>query len=338
MEIIMKRELLKFLRCPKSGHFLELEETNVDYENKTDLTNDIENGWLVSEDKQHRYPIRDGIPRFVPELNYADSFGMQWNHFSKTQLDSHSGHAISANRFWEATAWNPEEMKECWVLDVGCGSGRFAEIALNAGAQVVALDYSSAVDACYDNLKQHPNLHVVQGDIYTLPFSPESFHYVYSLGVLQHTPNVAKAFAALPYMVMSGGRLCVDCYEKSFKNRMLPKYWLRPLTKRIAKPQLFSRLKRLVPVLLIFSRTLGCVPVIGKLLKRMVPVADYKNILPLSKRQLREWALLDTFDWLSPEYDSPQTSKRLRLWFEESGLDGIEVLKAGHLVGRGQKV
>ena len=34
-----------------------------------------------------------------------------------------------------------------WVLDAGCGMGRFAEIALKIGAQVVALDYSNAVDA-----------------------------------------------------------------------------------------------------------------------------------------------------------------------------------------------
>ena len=130
---------------------------------------------------------------------------MQWNHFARTQLDSHSGHPISANRFWKATGWHATEMKDAWVLDVGCGSGRFAEVALNAGAHVVALDYSSAVDACYTNLENHPNLYVVQGDIYALPFVPESFDYVYSLGVLQHTPDVGSAFAALPRMLAGGG-------------------------------------------------------------------------------------------------------------------------------------
>jgi len=69
----------------------------------------------------------------------------------------------------------------------------------------VALDYSSAVDACYANLKHHPNLHIVQGDIYALPFEPGNFQFVYSLGVLQHTPNVAAAFAALPPMLKGGG-------------------------------------------------------------------------------------------------------------------------------------
>jgi len=62
---------------------------------------------------------------------------------------------------------------------------------------MMALDYLSAVDACYANLKDHPNLHVVQGDIYELPFAKGAFSFIYSLGVLQHTPDVAKVFAAL---------------------------------------------------------------------------------------------------------------------------------------------
>ena len=69
----------------------------------------------------------------------------------------------------------------------------------------MALDYSSAVDACYTNLKHYPNLHVVQGDIYALPFPKGFFPYVYSFGVLMCTPNVERAFAEIPPMVAAGG-------------------------------------------------------------------------------------------------------------------------------------
>ena len=55
-------------------------------------------------------------------------------------------------------------------------AGRFTEIALNAATKVVAFDYSSAVDACYADFKPHPNLHVVQGDIYGLLFPKDFFH------------------------------------------------------------------------------------------------------------------------------------------------------------------
>lgn len=199
----MKTELLSILRCPRTRQRLYVVAD--DGSTIAEAQTDIQTGWLVSENRNERYPLRGGIPRFVPETNYADNFGMQWNHFRQTQLDSYSGHPISADRFWKATGWSPENLKNQWVLDVGCGAGRFAEVALNAGATVVALDYSSAVDACYANLRQHPNLYVVQGDIYALPFAAGMFPFVYSLGVLQHTPDVAKAFAALPPMVLGGG-------------------------------------------------------------------------------------------------------------------------------------
>lgn len=203
----MKIELIEVLRCPKTKQRLTLEQP--EYRN-----GEIYAGSLVAENGEYRYPIRDSIPRFVPETNYADSFGMQWNKFRQTQLDSYSGHPISADRFWKATGWRPEDMCGKWVLDAGCGAGRFAEIALHAGAKVIALDYSSAVDACFANLKHYENLHVVQGDIYALPFPNLLFPFVYSIGVLQHTPDVARAFASLPPMVGAEGRLCADFYWK----------------------------------------------------------------------------------------------------------------------------
>src|SRR5687768_6282169 len=137
----MKRALLDVLRCPATGATLRIEEPEWDGER-------LRNGRLVTADGSHSYPVREYIPRFVPASNYADNFGMQWNEFRTTQLDSHSGRDISADRFWRATGWRPEQLKGKWLLDAGCGAGRFAEVALQAGAIVVALDYSSAADAC----------------------------------------------------------------------------------------------------------------------------------------------------------------------------------------------
>lgn len=326
----MKTELLEMLRCPRTGKKLAIESND-------NFTEEIKNGMLISEDGMHRYPIINGIPRFVDQVNYAENFGSQWNMFRKTQLDSYSGVPISADRFWLATNWNPDALSGQWVLDVGCGAGRFAEVALKAGAKVVALDYSSAVDACYENLKDHQNLYVVQGDIYALPFGDGVFPYIYSLGVLQHTPDVAKAFNSLPPKLSPGGYLCVDYYWKRLRTVLNAKYLLRPFTKRMDHQKLFTFLQPKIPALLVMSRCLGAVPFIGKGLKRLVPVADYDGIFPLTKEQLREWALLDTFDALGPQFDSPQTFATVRRRFEEAGFINIEVGHWGHLVGRGSK-
>src|SRR5688572_18522148 len=99
----MKATFLDILRCPQSGQRLLLEQPHY-HEDR------IKTGWLVSDSGAHRYPIRDFVPRFVPESNYADNFGMQWNKFRKTQLDSYTGRPISANRFWQATGWVPKDL------------------------------------------------------------------------------------------------------------------------------------------------------------------------------------------------------------------------------------
>jgi len=322
----MRSEFLEILRCPQTGEQLVLDQPEYVGER-------IRSGWLVSP--QHRYLVRDFVPRFVSNSNYAESFGMQWNRFRQTQLDSYSGHPISAQRFWRTTAWHPRDLEGTWVLDAGCGAGRFAEIALEAGARVVALDYSRAVDACYANLLNHPNLSVVQGDIYALPLQRSFFQFVYSLGVLQHTPDVARAVAALPPMLAPGGRLCVDFYQKSWRNVLLPKYWLRPLTIRMPADRLFTICELLVPRLLRLSRFVSRLPLLGGWLGRLIPVANYSGTLPLSEQQHMEWSLLDTFDWLSPRFDNPQTAYTVKRWLEAAGLQHVEVLRTDHLTGRG---
>lgn len=318
--------LLEVLRCPSSGGALR-------------VVTDPKGGVIAlkSESDGKCYPVKGGIPRFVPESNYADNFGMQWKLFSHTQLDSRSGIRLSQDRFEHATKWTADRLAGRLVLDAGCGAGRFAEIALQAGAHVIALDYSTAVDACLANLRAHPRLLVVQGDIYSLPFGPGSFDFIYSLGVLQHTPDVRRAFMSLPRMLKPGGEICVDYYERWWGSALLPKYWLRPLTKRMRRDRLFRFLEAATPALLGVSDLVGRVPLAGKVLRRAIPVANYRGVHPLDEQQLREWALLDTFDWLSPAFDNPQSAETAKRWMVEAGLESVTVEKAGHLVARGRR-
>jgi SAM-dependent methyltransferase len=328
----MKRELLQILRCPQCYEQLRFSPADPS-------VSDVRDGRLeCAGPKRHQYAIQNSIPRFVPPQNYATNFGFQWNKFRLTQLDSHSGTTITRDRFFASTGWKPDEMSGRRVLDVGCGAGRFAEIALETGAEVVALDYSSAVDACWENNREKGVLHCVQGDIYKLPFVSGSFDLVYCLGVLQHTPDVDAAFAALTGQLKPGGALAVDVYPKLWQNLASAKDWIRPLTRRMDRMNLFRMVENyLVPILLPVSVALGRVPLIGRKLRRLIPVSNYDGILPLTPEQLREWAVLDTYDMLAPMYDRPQTARTVREWFEGSGFKNVEVFRAGHLVGRGRK-
>src|SRR5205823_9657548 len=77
------------------------------------------------------YPVRDGIPRFVDELDYVESFGEQWKRYRRVQLDSETGKSLSRTRLLDGTGWSPEELRDELVLEVGCGAGRFTEVLLD---------------------------------------------------------------------------------------------------------------------------------------------------------------------------------------------------------------
>lgn len=328
----MKRELLDILRCPQCGGKFDLRAPQFG-------ADEIESGSLACSGTEcHAFPITGSIPRFVPAENYAANFGFQWNRFRQTQLDSYSGTHISRDRFFASTGWDPKQMAGKRVLDAGCGAGRFAEIALASGANVVALDYSTAVDACWLNNREKGTIHCVQGDIYHLPFAPGSFDYVYCLGVLQHTPDVKKAFLALVAAPRNGGKLAVDVYPRSWQSIVSGKDLLRPITKRMDRMRLFSVVEKLlVPLLLPVSLLVGRAPLIGRKIRRLIPVSNYQGVFPLNPNQLREWAVLDTYDMLAPTYDNPQTPATLREWLTKARLKDIEVEDVGHLVGRGTK-
>lgn len=324
----MNRDLLEILCCPACRGDLTLTGDTG--------TGPIESGTLRCGKCAGEYPIRNGIGRFVPAENYADNFGLQWNRFSKTQFDSHTGVPISRNRFFAATGWTAEELKGKRVLDVGCGSGRFAEVALSTGARLVALDYSNAVDACKTNLAG-PNSDFLQADVYRLPFKPGVFDYVYCIGVLQNTPDPDAAFRALLGPLKVSGKVAGDIYPKTWMAVLWPKYWMRPITRRIRPEKLFGFVEGMVRTLLPVSRLLGRIPLLGRKLRWFVPVANYEGIYPLNDQQLREWAVLDTFDMLGPAHDHPRSRAELSEWISSAGLKNGEVLKVGHLVARGVK-
>jgi len=302
-----------------------------------DQQENVDRGSLECRSCKRTFPIIDGIPRFVSLDNYTNNFGFQWNLFKKTQLDSHTKTTISKDRFFHQSGWKPDEMRNSLILDVGCGAGRFAEVALSTGANVVAIDYSGSVDACWGNLKENKNLHVVQADLYRLPFKPNLFDYAYSFGVLQHTPDVKKAFFALIEKIKGGGKVCVDFYRKDWKVYLWPKYWLRPITKNLSSDLLFKLVKVAVPLLLPVSSILIRCPLVGHYLRYIIPVVNYERIFPLNKQQLFEWAVLDTFDMFSPKYDYPQHEKTVGCWFKAIGLLDADIFVRGLVVGRGTK-
>ena len=269
-----------------------------------------------------------GIPRFCAPDNYSESFGFQWNQFDRTQLDVHSGADLSQQRFYAETGWGPLELSNCYVLEVGSGAGRFSDVFLRTTTGVLhSVDYSSAVDANRrNNAAYGERLQLAQASIYELPFADNSFDKVFCLGVLQHTPSFNDSVTALISKAVVGGEIVVDFYPiKGWYTKLHSKYLLRPLTKRLPKPLLLKLIRLNIRWMLALFDLLSFLRL--GMLTRFIPITDVRGFpSSLSPAQRREWAVMDTLDAFSPEFDNPQRVQDVTRMFS---CRGCEVTHAG---------
>ncbi len=326
----MQTKLVDVLACPQCGGTLICTAT------ETDSSGEVQEGRLDCASGAHQFPIEKSIPRFVPRDNYASSFGYQWNRFKLEQIDSSNGTNLSAQRFYSETGWTKEWLKDKWLLDAGCGAGRFLDVASDSEAQVVGLDISSAIDAARANLAGRANVHFVQASIYEPPFRAGAFDGVYCIGVVQHTPDPQQTMRTLPRMLRSGGRIAITAYERKLFTWLYAKYLLRPLTRRVDKQKLLAAIKGAMPVLFPITSVLFRLPLAGRFFEFTIPVANYVHERSLTRRQRYDWAVLDTFDMLSPQFDQPQTEREVTEALAAEGIDEIRrVPNPGlNLVGR----
>jgi SAM-dependent methyltransferase len=316
----MKEDALQHLICPFCHGKLLLEAVS---EKEHDQ---IKEASLICGIGKHRFPVIRFIPRFLLTDDISSSFGFEWNKYSRTQLDSANGMQLSEKRFFRQTQW-PRDLSGQKILEVGSGAGRFTEIALQTGAQVFSIDASQAVDANWSNNGHHPNLILCQASLYKLPFAQDYFDKVVCFGVLQHTPDVPMAFAAIARFTRPGGELVVDVYNKDYwRNYHTPIYLIRAVTKHIPHDELYQWISWSVPHLLPISTWLrNHIPFIGRQLSALIPITNYQGLLPTeSQKLIEEYSCLDTFDTLSPKYISPQRPETLLQWFLDAGYENIE--------------
>jgi SAM-dependent methyltransferase len=285
------------------------------------ITND---GLVDTEGKV--FPLKKGAIRCVEDDNYAENFGFQWNKFQKTQIDKESkSSAQSKERFFEQTDWEKEDLTDKDVLEVGSGAGRFSQIVLDyTKANLYSVDYSNAVEANWNNNGHHGSsrFKLFQASVYDMPFEGNQFDKVFCFGVLQHTPDFEQSVKCLIEKCKPGGELVVDFYHiKGWWTTIMAKYILRPWTKKMDNERLFTLIEKNIDWLIkahFFFHKIG----LG-VVNRFLPIAGIIGTFPegLTPAEIREWAVLDTFDMFSPEHDHPQKIKTVVEWFKKYGME-----------------
>jgi SAM-dependent methyltransferase len=297
----MHPDLLALLVCPVCSGGLRLEGGAVCEAGR------VVNGSLACE-SQHRFPIVSRVPRFVQhdlgpdQARTRASFGYEW-----TRLYPSHGHTpaeLTAERdiFLEYTRTVPSDFRGKLVLDAGCGNGRYARLANDWGARVVAVDISSAVEIAAVNLGDRQQVDVVQADLFRLPLRPGTFDLVYSVGVLHHTPDAHAAFTAVMPFVREGGSLSIFVHGQGNRALYAVNRLLRALTTRAS----YATTWRFSLVLTALGKTLQTIPFLG-------PVCYLvgRQVVFFSPDQH------NNFDHYSAGFTSFHRKEEVRSWYQD---------------------
>src|SRR5919197_266774 len=200
----MDERLLEILVDPKTKRPLRLRENS--------------SGTELESDEGKCYIIRNGIPRFVGDLEAdqaqtGQSFGFKWRwrEFSdsprlKEQFAEWVTHRYG---FFDLGEMRTFFESRDWILDAGCGAGYSSSMWLDdswRGGGWVGTDVSEAVDVAQARLGSVPGTSFVQADVLELPFE-SSFDTIFSEGVFHHTPSTRAALASLRPLTRLGQAL-----------------------------------------------------------------------------------------------------------------------------------
>lgn len=113
------------------------------------------------------------------------------------------------------------------VLEVGVGAGTDHLQFARAGAILSGVDLTDAAIEMVSTRLALEGFHsdLRRSDAEHLPFADNSFDYVYSWGVLHHTPDTEKALAEVYRVCKPGGKVCIMLYHRRSLLALL--VWIR---------------------------------------------------------------------------------------------------------------
>jgi len=109
-------------------------------------------------------------------------------------------------------AWLPGRT----VLEIGCGLGSHTERLCRLGAVVTAVDLSPVSVAVTRRRLALAGLtaEIREADAERLPFADETFDYVWSWGVIHHSPDTVACAREIVRVLRPGGRIGIMLYHR----------------------------------------------------------------------------------------------------------------------------
>jgi SAM-dependent methyltransferase len=260
---------------------------------------------------ESKLKTRNGIPRFTPDQSYSENFRLLRERHSDLQIDSRNGTSDRRDTLLKRTGWPEDFFAGKIVLECGCGAGPDTEILLSLGCKVVAVDLTGC-DEAFRNVGANANVQIVQADITNLPLKYKSFDIVFCHRVLQHTPYPNETLNHILKFVKLGGAVFVHSYARNFYQLIRWKYLLRPLALQLSDEALYQLIRKFSKPLFTLTNVLNKTKVGRVFTHFFVPFLNYRyhaTYCHMSDDQMIEYAIHDTFDALSAQYDRPIGAK-----------------------------
>lgn len=324
----MHKKFLQILKCPNTHKDLLLEIVKQKNEIVTE-------GFLFTDDNKHRYQIIKGIPRFVDSNNYSKSFGWQWKKWGKIQFEENNiGKPMqnhTTNMFNSVTEMNYSNLNNDYILEIGCGSGRFLDVLKEKDCTMVGIDNSASIDVTNSNLKNvdKSKLLLVQCDTYKLPFKDSSFNHIYTIGVLHHTPNPTKIIKNIYKILKHKGSFSLTVYNKnSYYSLPNVNIWRKFFN-------LLNPIFGFYPALIYSYFSIIFLRPIARLNKFLDIIIRIP--FPFCNEDDFNWSLLDTFDSITPRFQNTYETYEVYSWLKLNKFINIVPTNWGSCSFKGEK-
>ena len=146
----------------------------------------------------------------------VEGFGQEWERFDQSALPEAERVRIFQSYFtvfpWESLPYRAEG------FDLGCGSGRWAQLVAPRVGTLHCIDPSDAIDIARRNLAGHANCAFHRANVDAMPLADASMDFGYALGVLHHVPDTEAGLRACVSKLKPGAPFLVYLYY-AFDNR-----------------------------------------------------------------------------------------------------------------------
>jgi len=139
-------------------------------------------------------------------------YGNLWKNFSKNENLKTKNFIIERMKDFKSIKFN-NFFKDKYILDAGCGNGRYAYALSKFNAKkVVGIDYGEEGLKIGRRIFKNKNFSLKKANLLKIPFSDNSFDFVFSNGVLHHTTNLKKGLKEIVRVCKKGGHIWLYLY------------------------------------------------------------------------------------------------------------------------------